>query len=445
MLGRVQPVLGLKSWSCRPFAAAVAATALWATASVFGVAAADEVDDVLGQAGQLEISTDSANPVEIQPGMWSDVLAPAPSSAHEFVYHRRVNASAVHVSVLGLVGVGDGVEISTSAGRVEDCGSASFERTGAAGWEQVPVGTRVRVEETDRSSECVLKTVPLRIRVQRMSSSTVNEDLPIRIKLVEEAPLGNPNDATNGQLPESVSTNDVFNAPEAGNDRDVQAATGFDDAEEVSSGTVTATIRPGEAHFYRAQVGWGQTLAARAEVQPLPLPAGDQTPVNGPELALVVADPLRNTIDPNLAEIDDEVTTLFEQPDEVVEPVTATTGFGPVTWLDRYSNRPAYLPGDHWVVVSVQDEEDSDADLSLAYELTMEVQGEEQPAPGYSEVSAGFLTSPDDWSDFASGHRSAAGDDGSWLSVKRSIGLGLVLGGVACLGLASWRVRQVRG
>lgn len=437
-------MLGLKSWRCRPLAAAVAATALLATASVSGTASADQVDDVLGAAGQLEISTDSANPVEIEPGMWSDVLAPAPSSAHEFVYHRSVNASAVHVSVLGIVGVGDGVEISTSAGRVEDCGSASFERTGYAGWEQVPVGTRVRVEETDRSSECMLKTVPLRIRVQRKSSSTVKEDLPIRIKVVEEAPLGNPNDATNGQLPEAASTNETFDAPEAGSSRDVQPATGFDDAEELSSGTVTATIHPGEAHFYRAQLGWGQTLAARAEVEPLPLPTGDQTPVNGPDLALVVADPLRNTIDPNLAEIDERVTTLFEQPDELVEPVVATTGFGPVTWLDRYSNRTAYLPGDHWVVVTVQDDGEEDPDLPITYELTMEVQGEEQPAPGYSEGTAGFLTSPDSWSDFASGHRTAAGDDGSWLSAKRTIGLGLVLGGVVCLGLGGWRVRRTR-
>ncbi|WP_235735821.1 hypothetical protein [Nocardioides alcanivorans] len=271
------------------------------------------------------------------------------------------------------------------------------------------------------------------------------EELPIRIKVVEEAPLRNPTDAKEGgRLPESPGSNELLVLPDPGDPEEVEPGRGFDDARELGSGTVSATLGAGEMHFYRAPVEWGQTIAARVDVEPLEPGDSENIPWDGPELKVAVADPLRNTISSNLDGIDDDVTTEFDQPEETVEPVTATTGLGPVTWRDRVSNRSAYLSGDHWIIVSAKDEEDEARRVPVSYTLTIEVQGEKVEAPEYSGQSAGFLIGPDTWSSSASGHTAPLDGDETWLTGRRGAGMGLVAGGLVCLALGVWQVRRPR-
>lgn len=440
-------MLGLKTSRRGPAPAAFAVFAVVTLLGALlptGAAAAEEASDVLGEAPRVEVSKSVEEPVTLAPGLWSDVLGPAPENPHQFVYRRTVDRSAVHLSVTGLLGAEDGVEITTSTPRVDDCGTATLEGETLTGWEQMPVGVRLSVAESDLSSECMLAAVPLRIEIGRLSSSTGSEELPIRIKVVEEAPLANPNDADNGVLPEPPSTDEPLLIPEPGEPEEVEPGRGFDDADRLVSGTVSATLEPGQAHFFRAPVGWGQTVAARVDVEPLAPPDTDTMLFGGPEIAVAVADPLRNPLPSNLSGTDEVVTTEFDDPEAVVEPVTATTGLGPVTWLDRVSNGSAYLPGEHWIIVSVRNDGDDADDVPVPYRLTVEVQGERDEAPAYADDAAGFVIGPDTWSATASGHTAAAEEDGDWLTGRRGVGLGLVAGGLVCLAVGALQVRRAR-
>jgi hypothetical protein len=326
---------------------------------------------------RAEVSTDPQDPTVLTAGLWADTLSGPGTSernAHRFRYERTIADSTVHVGVVATSSDPDGndqvaLAIKTDAG--DDCGSdtstSGYPATTSA------FGARVVVpsgEFDDRDDPC-LRAGALDITLSR-GTADLQGELPVAIRIVEEAPVGA------SDLPEPPEVTAVGVPAPAESPATVEGGSSFDDAPDLTTGTVADVVPEGTERLYRVRLGWGQALAVRVDV-----PAADEATTesfgtNSPDLDLTLFDPVRNSFDGGA----EEAVTSGSWGEE---PARLFDSTGPVTYLYRFDDVVMSVPGDYWVSLSSAAPADR-APLDIPVELTVEVVGEVGEAPTYASA-----------------------------------------------------------
>ncbi|HEY9565649.1 MAG TPA: hypothetical protein VIR30_17930, partial [Nocardioides sp.] len=352
-----------------------------------------------------------------------------------FVYERdpKHPDSTVHIGVSARsTGESAGTVSLEAAADNEDrtsCGSDSA--TGDFSQPQLPFGVELAVGTKDygsRDSACLTSD---RIKFSvGPGYSTLDDDLELAIKVVEESSL---RDADDPALPAPPEEDAAFVAPKASSPEAVTPGTTFSDAPVLDDGTVSGSVKEGEQVFYRVPLNWGQTLAAQLDAKALPQAVLDQ---GGPaSLSVDIYTPMRRNVDSGF----DDTTERGQVGDEALE---LTTGRGPLLYRNRFENGVTYLPGDYYVAVSAKPNTSREEAAEIPFELTVQAQGEVAGVPEFTE-DKGYLIGADQRSSVASGTpRATASEESGWLNGHRVGGLGLGLVGLVLLALGALRLRS---
>jgi Ca-activated chloride channel family protein len=211
-----------------------------------------------------------------------------------------------------------------------------------------------------------------------------DQPLPVELKYVlepavDESALEQP--AREALPPQSVELSSAA--------RSVPGGGSFNDATEVGNGTVLAdSVMPEESRYYRVHVGYGQRLNLRASQGNV-----EEAGPNGIILDLysAVREPVRAVGDQRLWRGDAGKTIT----QNMQVPVSQSNRDGSI-------GADAYLAGDYYVVVSAEKWSGDRNREAYAYELALDVTGEEQDGPQIAEpgtgevVQAGAQTDPGD-------------------------------------------------
>ncbi|QCW52237.1 hypothetical protein FE634_20680 [Nocardioides dongxiaopingii] len=355
--------------------AATTASAAVLALLLAGTSAPAAADVDLG-GSPVEGTANPAAPTPLTAGLWSDTVTgpgESPANTLRFSYQRTMEYSTVLIGVTGVSaeGAGDGLGVAVTApdGTVCDSDETSYPTPGTAFGVSVTVGPD---DVDDRDSVCG-RAATLDIAVDR-ASSDLTSDLPVAIRVVEEAPsvsavadLLEPADAPRVALPTPGPPTTLPGVPS------------FDEAPEIGNGTYADEVPQGEQRLYRVRLGWGQALAARVDVP-------GQTSIEGsyPTVDLTLYDPVRDPVEAAVEETlsdgtyDEDGGRLFE-------------GTPRVGLLNRFAGQAATVPGDYWVAVSVSpaDPDSEEPAVDVPVELSVEVTGEEDGAPQFPEFLAG--------------------------------------------------------
>ena len=418
----------------RRTAALLAALALGVSPAAVGAAAGAAPAPVdLGGSPVPEVSTDPGDPVELTAGLWSDTLdaGSSPQATHQFRYTRRTELSTVHLGVVASsAGEGsDQVQIEASAPDGTTCGSdtasSSFSYPGA------PFGAGLVLQgadEDDFNSSC-LRSRSIDFTVSQGSTSST-EDLPVALKVVEEAPL----DGEVSSLPAEPDTEPALRVPDPGSDpADAEGTSAFGDAPLLEDGSYADEGVEGRVRMYRVSLDWGQTLAARVDVPVMAADQAESTYGFGPQVQLSLLGPTRVSLG---SHDDADPTGPLDDEDAAV----LTEAAGPVRYRSRYASSAAYLPGDYWVAVSVGTTSD-EAPLRFPYTLTVEAQGDAEGTPAYDTDEKPFLVGQDAYSDVASGNPAPAAEEAT-ATGRRLAALGLGAFGLVCCALGALQLRR---
>lgn len=435
----------------------------WLTVTTGYAAAAAAAPDRIDLGGEPLAggsgSTNPAEPTELGPGLWSDSLGGSDAqNVHHFTYDRRIRDSTVHVGVVGSPPTTDADALKVDVGYVDETGNFTSCGTDddsiTYGIPQSVLGTAVGIGQTAADSTdrppC-LTAATLKIEVSRGSSSVTTE-MPIAIKVVEEAGVSDP--LSLPETPETLS----FDIPEAGEAEDLAGATSFDDAPELESSpdgvTVSTTLPQGTEQLWRVGATWGQQVVARVTADQADA-ADFEGRYSGVPVRVRLVDPRREVFAyPNEGASDESADGSY-QVDEAVDIVAG--GF-PLQYRNRFDGDIPTVPGDYWIAVSVGPvDPTADLDpLDVPIELTVAVTGEPSGAPSYPGVVTSpdegaqiegyspeepFLVAEDTFSAVASGNP-VSGD--GWFSTRRWAGLGLAAVSVLCLGAGLVRLRARR-
>jgi Ca-activated chloride channel family protein len=150
----------------------------------------------------------------------------------------------------------------------------------------------------------------------------------------------------------------------------------FNDATEVDHGTVLAdSVMPEESRYYRVHVGYGQRLNVRASQGNV-----EESGPNGILLDVysAVREPVRVVGDQRLWRGDTGKTIT----QNMRVPVSQSNRDGSI-------GDDAYLAGDYYVVVSAEKWSGDRNREAYAYELALDVTGEEQDGPLITEPGTG--------------------------------------------------------
>lgn len=428
---------------------ALAATAGWLVlTSGYGAAAAEPTVDLGGAPlpGGTG-STDSGNPTSIEAGLWADRLADAQSgsAAHYFTYERQMRFSTVHVGVIGSPtdADGDGFEVEILGPERIQCASSSAPYSYAVPHEAM--GARVWAgpdQLGDLQAECLLAT-SLDIVVAR--TNTGSGELPVAIKVVEEAPTTGA-----GSLPEPEESPTFQPGADPAGGAELKGATDFDSAPQVavSGGTAafTTTVTEGEQRLYRLPLTWGQELSVDAIVPKVDVSEDDY---DHPDVEISLVDPLRDVVDDAVAGTTASATTSAD------ETTRLSTALPAISYLNRYTDGPATVPGDYWLSIAVSPAEEFEP-IEVPVDVEVSVADVTEGEPTYegdvqaADTGAGpsayspetpFLIGPDEFSAVASGTPVLpdAEDDG-WWGARRYAGIGLAVASLLCCGLGIRRL-----
>lgn len=361
--------------------AALAVLALGAAAAAASPAASPDVPDLpdpvdLG-GSRVEVSTNPGAPTPLTAGLWADTLSgpgEPPGNAHWFRYERTMQYSSVLVGVVATSPEesGDMVALSVTAPDGTDCGSDQSSSGAPARGSAFGVLVPVPADEPGSRDDPCVAADHLDIRVTR-GVADFPSDLPIAIRVVEEAPVGAPVDQLTPVVEEPVVL-----VPQPTSATPVSGATSFDDAPDLTSGqTVSDAVPEGAERLYRVHLDWGQALAARVDV-----PAQEDISPS-PSIDLTLFDPLRNSFDGGAAEA---ATTGSHDSDGAI----LFDGTRPVTYLNRFDDELVSVPGDYWVSVAVAPASGDREPVEVPVEITVEVDGE----PGDPPPFPGVVTAP---------------------------------------------------
>ena len=418
--------------------AAVAAAIALALGAWTPYAAAEPVD--LG--GQpVESSTDSRAPTALGTGLWTTTVGPE-SQPQFFTYDRQMQGSTVHVGVIGAPQTpeSDGVSIATTVPSPDDaagadCGSA--DASSSSTYPQAVIGAEVIVGDEDSAEDPCRTAGMVTIRVTRYSS--LAGDLPVAIKIVEEAPVI----GEGSEIPDDDVLD--YDPPKPAEPRNQPAGSeSFDDAPVLDVGggpvTIDAQVTEGTEQLWRVPLDWGDQLVARVDLAGV----GSEDPLYNVDVQVELVQPSRDVF--ALNESGDYSYGYFGE-----EPVRLLAAANPLRYGNRYRDVEPTLPGDYWVAVSVEptpaDAERGPADVPV--KLTIAASGTDVDAPTYQEAVLGqgggagpdgyspdtpYLVGDGEFSAVASGNPFTPGgdDDGdAWWGPRRAVGLGV---GVASLG-----------
>ena len=292
------------------------------------------------------------------------------------------------------------------AGVVTQFGALENEACDGEGW---VVNVEPMVEQQHRHEG------PVEVGVE---VSVQFEPLPDDAEL-DSYPEGGSGSAGGG--PESTENN---GPAEGEQPQPIRPGPGFVGATEVGSGMYETRIVPGEAHYFRIPVEWGQRPVATLGSDDLGAEEGDR-------LRLEMFNPMRKPLG------SEEVTTR-----ETSEVTVSSEG--PVNYRNRQVNVAGLdyaMAGDHYVAVSLAMGALAEGGVDRDYQLFVEVEGAptsgpdwrptEEPGPEPSAEPIAFVD--DDAT--GDGDRADSGEDRSDLADAESDGLsiGLVLVGVGLL------------
>ena len=321
-------------------------------------------------------STDPGDPSQLVAGLWADTLEGG-DPPHQFSYTRTMQYSTVHLGVIGSPGdpAGDGLALEAFEAGGESCGAD----TASTGYPDVHavIGPAVDVgpSEPGAREEACITSETITFTVDRGSSSSTS-DLPVAIKIVEEAP----SDAGAADLPTPAPSPRAA-APDGGPEERLDGGRSFADAPEITGDrSYVLDLPEGAQRLFRVRLRWGQSLDARVEVAPQPEDLQEQLAYSSPGVVVGFVDPMRNVFSDLVADTQDGSFAT--------EPVPAVEGVPPVRYLNRYDDPVASLPGDYWVVVTTQPAEDREP-VDIPVTLTAQVRGDEGGAPTYPETVQG--------------------------------------------------------
>ncbi|WP_435770564.1 hypothetical protein [Nocardioides sp. SYSU DS0651] len=448
-----------------PVVLASAVALCWLTATTSYGAAAAPAPQPVDLGGQPlpggTGSTDVADPTELAPGLWADTLGGSLTrNQHHFTYERRIENSTVHVGVVAAPRTPDSDQLHVEAGVLGDdgitgCGTA--DRSTSYNFPNAVIGAQVAVggdQPGDTASACA--SAPVIQLVVSRGSGTNDSEMPIAIKVVEEAPVSGA-----AELPEPPDDEVGFDAPEPGGEAaELPGAPSFDDAPTIDPGShgmlMSTSLEEGSEQLWRVPVQWGQRVVVRAS-----LPAADpaiveQTGCCGVPVAVRLVEPGRSTFGYEAGADDLAADGSYGEEADVL-----AVGSQPLRYLNRYDDLLPVLPGDHWVsvVVPAPDESAEREPVDVPVELAVAVTGEVEGEPAYREAvlapggGAGpkgyspeepYLVADGTFSAVASGSPVLPGEDEAWLDGRRWAGLGLGVVSIACLAGGLWRLRARR-
>lgn len=434
---------------------ALAATAGWLLLTSGYGAAAAEPDVDLGGA-PLPRGTGSASraePTVLEPGLWADTLGDSqtPQAEHYFRYDRQIRSSTVHVGVIGVSGDPDGDNITVDINTPDEtpCDSASgspgYVGAGTFGVRAWAGGSEAGATDEDCAAAGQLEIV--------VSRTAGDDELPVAIKVVEEAPATGTEDLPQ---PDESPSFEPGAAPAGGDG--LAGATDFDDAPAVplsdGAASFSTTVTEGEQRLYRIPLTWGQELSVEAQLPRIEAAVEEERSFVTPYVEVFVVDPMRETLD---AAVDGLTSYGSPSSDDTTR---LSAGLPPVEYLNRYYDDAAILPGDHWLSIVVDeppegaDPLDVHVDIEVAvadaadaeptYEGTVQAPDSGPGPDGYSPDTP-FLIGPGQFSAVASGTPALpdAGDDG-WWGPRRYAGIGLAVASLLCCGLGARRLAVAR-
>ncbi|KAA1415490.1 hypothetical protein F0U44_21145 [Nocardioides humilatus] len=431
-----------------------AAIGAWAPTDASAVAPTDRTD--LGGT-PVDASTDPGEPTSIDAGLWAVTLGSESAPLH-FAYQRQIQGSTIHVGAIGAPQgtLGDGLAIAATDADIDDpegddCGSDTASTDSSAPYAtfggQVIVGNEI---DTPDSTCSTADTVA--ITLGRYGGYN-EEDLPVALKIVEEAPVSDRGEPA----PETEELD--FRVPEPGDPADGPAGSpSYDDAPlldlDGDTFTLDTTVTEGTELLWRVPVAWGDQLAARVDLPALD--SDDAEALGSPSSYLRVAlvQPSREVFAPTL----DDYSYGYYGGTEASRLVVGTY---PLRYTNRFtSDVVPTLPGDHWVSITVADAPEDRAAIDVPVELTVAVTPTDaQPptyqaavlaqggGPGPAAYSADkpYLVGKDRFAAVASGNPAPqpSEDDVYWWTARHVTGLGLgVVSLVCCVIGAGWLVRR---
>lgn len=200
----------------------------------------------------------------LSPGVYRDKITSSEDGWRAYRVKRTAPASTLHVSLTTHpTSYGDPSDFNTEDLRMRllaPDGTECFDDTGYLGGSSggttpfvtlsgVVHGTMPRSETTSEPS--CRNTGTFTVLLGRDGPS---KTLPAEIQVLEEPPVGDLQD-----LPKAVEETPDPKDLEASDPTPVKGGTGFTDAPEVTPGTWTDTIEPGQVRVYRVRVDYGQT------------------------------------------------------------------------------------------------------------------------------------------------------------------------------------------
>lgn len=345
-----------------------AALLLGAAVCVGPSAAAGEPEPVELGGATVVPSTDPASPTTLTAGVWADVLGAAElaQGTHEFAYERTMADSTVHLGVVGAPTTADGGDALSitarapdGAGNVVDCASDQGTSSYQAPQRLIGAGLSVGADD-DRDDPC-LTADELTFTVDRYTSSATS-DLPIAIRVVEEAPV-----IAAGELPAPPESPSVA-VPEPGEPVAAEESTSFDRAPDLEPGTTYAgVVAQGGTALYRVHLGWGESLAVRVDVPTQDAAAAATLGSREPRVELALLDPLRDVFGGEVAESEESGAYAADEPAVLVE------GAAPVAYRNRFEGVAGSVPGDYWVTVVAEAAADDETPVDVPFTLVAEV------------------------------------------------------------------------
>lgn len=218
--------------------------------------------------------------------------------------------------------------------------------------------------------------------IARRGNYLEGQDIPVELKITRfagENVSGVPDPEEEAELAEISIPEDTETAA---------PGTWFDDAAELPDGNeqgVSADIVPGETHFYKVPVEYGQRLAAAIRNDGTDVERGSGISVD--QLVVNVYNEARQTVLPSgNVQLNNDEPTVFGQG----APVNYRNLEEGASGTDRL-----YLDGDQYIAVNYQrlsnsgNEEVGDGEQHTArYSLAALVDGEAQPGPTFTAASA---------------------------------------------------------
>ncbi|MDX3226957.1 hypothetical protein [Streptomyces sp. ME19-01-6] len=293
-----------------------------------------------------------------------------------------VSAVAAPRPGAGVVSYQDGVKVTLESPDGATCGSSDrkIEANGVA----YPLADYVARQATSGSVASCRKAGRYLVTVERGPGSQDPGSWPLELRLMVEPPVKG---GDTGQAPEESWRTTPPELPK-GKARSRQGGTGFNDARPLSTGVWADQIRPGETHFYRVPVDWGQRLGATAE---LPAAKTEETAGVNDALGLRVFNPARGLTKKSSF-------VAYEGRETPAEADTVPVAYGNRTARAEYSVRTMSFSGWYYLAVTVNPNVSRFFKGTVPLTLRVRISGTAKDGPTYDgdAVRAGFgLTDAD--------------------------------------------------